>query len=696
MDGLPSKKISMFVLSLFFLVLMSEAAMGVPACPAGAKVMQPDGTTITIFLKGDEHAHWNESEDGYLITKNKKSKEWVYITEEAGAAAASRHVVGKADPAAIVASRPNKTRSSTTINHSRAEVSTAAPLPDFTLLTGTMYNLVVLVNFSDLAVAYSQQSYDDLFNEIGYTDDGAVGSVKDYYHEISYNALTVQSTVVEAVTLDYGYAYYGANDAYGYDVRPREMVQQALAKLETRGFDFNTVDGDSDGWVDGLAIIHAGGGEEYAGNDEDYIWSHQWALSSTVTYDGVSMQVYHTEPARRGWDDYPSTYGITRIGVICHESGHFLGLPDLYDYDYDSEGAGTFCLMAGGSWNGDNGTSPAHMSAWCKSSLGWVSPTVISSDGAYLLGQVETNSQILKLQGGFSSDEYFLVENRQGVGFDSGLPGSQRGVLIWHVDESQPDNDDQTHYKVDLEEASGTQHLELNQNAGEDSDYYRAGNATTFTESTTPNNLSYSSQALGINITNVGTTGASMTVTIGAVLSISSITPNSGASGTTVNITNLAGTAFQEGAAVKLTQAGQADITATNVTVVSTSQITCTFSLAGAAEGNWDVVVTNPDEQSAVLTDGFNVSPEGSTVFLSEGFESSFVNGAPAGWSKSFQSGTLDWIRNGGDYRDNGAYEGSYNAFFFVGKLHRTRNISYHTGDKLPRRYAGSNLKILA
>jgi len=514
-NRLSSSRTKKFTILLFISWLCASARiMAVPACPEGAKVTQPDGTEITIYLRGDEYRHWHESKDGFLIAKSAKSGEWVYMVKEAGAAVASSHAVGKADPGTSGALMPNKEKLSAEAALSRAEKLAAGKESALAPPTGTMYNLVVLVNFSDLTVAYPRQSYDDLFNQVGYIADGAVGSVKDYYHEVSYNTLTVQSTVVEAVTLDHGYAYYGANDIYGDDIRPREMVAEALAKLEARGFDFSTVDGDMDGWVDGLTIIHAGGGEEYSGNDTNYIWSHQWALSNVVTYDGISMLMYHTEPARRGWDSSPSTQGITRIGVICHETGHFLGLPDLYDYGYDSEGAGNFCLMAGGSWNGDYGTTPAHTSAWCKSSLGWISPTLISSNGVYSLGQAETNAQVYKLQGTFPSTQYFLVENRQGVGFDAAIPGSHRGILIWHVDETQPDNDDQTHYKVDLEEASGTQHLALNQNAGDDADYFRAGNATVFTGSSTPNNLSYTGQPLKVNITNVGASGASMSVSV--------------------------------------------------------------------------------------------------------------------------------------------------------------------------------------
>jgi hypothetical protein len=88
---------------------------------------------------------------------------------------------------------------------------------------------------------------------------------------------------------------------------------------------------------------------------------------------------------------------------------------------------------------------------------------------------------------------------------------------------------------------------------------------------------------------------------------VTSITPNNGQQGTVVHITNLAGSNFQSGAAVKLVKTGETDINATNVVVVSASQITCDLDLSGAATGQWDVVVTNLDMQSVTLSNGFTV-----------------------------------------------------------------------------------------
>ena len=137
-------------------------------------------------------------------------------------------------------------------------------------------------------------------------------------------------------------------------------------------------------------------------------------------------------------------------------------------------------------------------------------------------------------------------------------------------------------------------------------------------------------------------------------LTVTSITPNSGTTGTTVNITDLAGTGFQTGATVKLTKTGEADINATDVTVVSSTQITCRFDLTGAASGMWDVVVTNADSQSATLPGGFTVYDACvATLPFNDGFES---GGLACYWC-TYSSDTGGRITV---TTDNGPHSGSY------------------------------------
>ena len=90
---------------------------------------------------------------------------------------------------------------------------------------------------------------------------------------------------------------------------------------------------------------------------------------------------------------------------------------------------------------------------------------------------------------------------------------------------------------------------------------------------------------------------------------VSAITPNYASNTGTVHITNLAGHNFSTagGVTVELRKSGHAPIVATNVSVISESQISCDFDLNGVIAGSWDVVVTNPDAQSGTLADGFMV-----------------------------------------------------------------------------------------
>ncbi len=115
-------------------------------------------------------------------------------------------------------------------------------------------------------------------------------------------------------------------------------------------------------------------------------------------------------------------------------------------------------------------------------------------------------------------------------------------------------------------------------------------------------------------------------------LTVSSITPGSGIPGATVSISNLAGTAFEAGATVRLTRTGQPDIVATNVVVASLTQITCRFALpVTAATGAWNVTVTNPGGASASLANGFAVNPSVTSITPNRGAQNTTVGFTIAG-----------------------------------------------------------------
>src|SRR5947208_13872615 len=108
-----------------------------------------------------------------------------------------------------------------------------------------------------------------------------------------------------------------------------------------------------------------------------------------------------------------------------------------------------------------------------------------------------------------------------------------------------------------------------------------------------------------------GTT-ASATVTVPVIPTITSVTPSTGAPGTSPTVT-VAGTSFQAGA----TAAFGAGITVSSTTVVSATQLTVALTIGSTAtQGPRDVVVTNPNGQTATRTGGFTVAPPPPTVSL--------------------------------------------------------------------------------
>lgn len=362
------------------------------------------------------------------------------------------------------------------------------PMPAEPVTSGS--GIAILVDFSDNkadTLHHPPAAYDTLLFSVGIWP---TGSMKDFYIENSYGQFGFSGGVSPHPAsgrawhrLAGSYDYW--SESYGF-AHSQEMAEEAV-KAADPYVDFGAFDndgpdqipnsGDDDGAIDAVYVVHAGPG--YEENHCGKIWSHMsatyYATNDASANGGkIRLERYSVQPEER------CEGLLINIGVFAHEYGHILGLPDLYDYDYDSKGAGKWSIMAAGSWNG-GGASPAHYDAWCKSQLGWVQPVRVTDyETNAELPAVEFTPTVYRLwtDGDTVGRQYFLVENRQKLGlFDAKLPGE--GLLVYHVDEAKRNNNDQYipgehssyhHYRVAVEQADGKFDLERNLSSGDPGD----------------------------------------------------------------------------------------------------------------------------------------------------------------------------------------------------------------------------------
>ncbi|MCP4580187.1 MAG: M6 family metalloprotease domain-containing protein [candidate division Zixibacteria bacterium] len=382
-----------------------------------------------------------------------------------------------------------------------------------TAVSGSLNILTVLVDFSDKISQAPAISFDTLM----YVDIS--GSVVNYFKEVSYNNLII-TTVVLPSSLGWTrapqtYAYYvnGQNGFGSYPQNAQKLTEDIVDAVDPF-VNFSQYDNDTDGYVDGLVIVHAGPGAEFTSSNND-IWSHKWGISPRLK-DGVYISTYSMQP------EYWSSVGDITCGVYCHELGHVFGLPDLYDTDNSSEGIGNWSLMAGGSWNGTLGNSPAHPDAWSKIQLGFVTPNNIATDQSGLsIPAVETNQTVFKLwTNGSPANEYFLIENRQQTGYDTYIPGN--GLLIWHIDDNIGTNTSEwwpgsggSHYLVGLAQADNLWQMEHNINRGNSGDSYPGSTVNrTFDVSSSPNSNDYAGAATNVSISSISNSASTMTADV--------------------------------------------------------------------------------------------------------------------------------------------------------------------------------------
>lgn len=244
----------------------------------------------------------------------------------------------------------------------------------------------------------------------------AGSTMRNYYEEVSGQRVNFDggpSGVIAWLKVPHSEGYYGANACFDDDAgRIQQMnglpenpsfpngVQQLLVDIVDEinqanpNFPWSDYDTDGNGVIDHVVIFHAGIDRSDGGGVQgtQAIWAHRGNVAPEAG-GYVADDKGTPDPS----DDiklngYTMQYENSGTGVLVHEFGHDLGLPDLYDTSGDDESDVVWWdLMSTGSHPGKLfDTLPTHMSAWSKFALGWTDTRVVEPTGEaqeLLLGQ---------------------------------------------------------------------------------------------------------------------------------------------------------------------------------------------------------------------------------------------------------------------------------------------------------------------
>jgi len=396
-------------------------------------------------------------------------------------------------------------------------------------------------------------------------------ALANYYRTMSYGRLVVQSEIYPLAT-DGAYMLPGI-EKYNPEGRVGSWSWENLEVFVKDAIKAADQDPDlkfSD--FDAFVIFHAGSDwqNDLRGDSPYDIPSFFISLADSIAVDDSTYFVVDGSvvPETSSQDGYLN--GLN--GVLAHEVGHQIGLPDLYDTQSGMSVVGYWDLMDFGSGVGVvvadprteepyyvTGILPGSLSAWSKSYLGWVEPDTVGDGGDYVLRATELQDDAPNREALFvrmNSYEYFLIENREcdldgdstgilladpsldstGVimgpvnearqfnyEYDWPLPGS--GLLIWHIDDVMVRfgnpydivNAFPGRRGVTLAEADGIPDLG-NYNSfyflGSPYDPFFRGNNDRFADDTYPNTRSETGCHSHIVVDNIGEPGLSMDLRI--------------------------------------------------------------------------------------------------------------------------------------------------------------------------------------
>ncbi len=440
------------------LSLCAAMTFAIPAKKSWKVVSQSDGTTIRVSQAGDEHLHYYITEDNvplykaadnrycYLTIENGKLHNSGVLAHESAARSAKELQVMNTihDLAPIARQMAAKKRSAA----KRCGRPDRLPSKDDrSVFKGSKKALVILAAFSDKSFSKGDDAivkfYDEVLNQEGYSQNGAAGSVHDYFKDMSRGEFGLTFDIVGPVKVSKSATYYGGpSPIMGGADHIGEFITEAIKKADEKcDIDWKKYDWDDDGEVEQVFVLYAGYGQA-TGGPTGTIWPNAWTLDEALqnsdgnggfSIDGVFINQYACSN-----ELYLDSGTVPMgLGVFCHEFSHCMGLPDMYDTNYGSTPTmGDWDLLAGGSYNGPQGIGwcPAGWTSYERAYAGWLELTELKA-GDIIKGMTsleEADGKAYVIYNDNHKDEYYLLENHKGMGWDKYTP--ENGLLIIHVD----------------------------------------------------------------------------------------------------------------------------------------------------------------------------------------------------------------------------------------------------------------------
>lgn len=420
---------TLFILGCILMVLQLEA---IQVRNLKKIVTLPDGTTLTLFLSGDEYSNRLHDENDYSLMKGKDGYYYYAVKDQNGKIVPSKWRFGQADPEKLGIAKglamPVQ-KSNDIPGDTPPRIITKGSSIQNSTVRGNAKNIVICINFKNGPEFENPRGhYESWFN-----DPDSI-SLRNYYKEVSYGKLNLESVFFpkcgpnenKTHTEELPRSEYEGDitiSTNGFFKRAIEGVRKEIEET----FTADELDLDEDGFIDYITFYVQGAPGEWS----SFLWPHGMSLSSI---DGLKIHNKRVGQCLLMLEKWGDRGYVCR--TLAHETFHIIGCMDYYQYEGRYVTAvDEFELMA---------SSRGHMSAYSKwkySKGQWIKDIPeITTSGRYSLKPLISGSDSVcyKIASPIAG-QYVVVEFRKKKGnYEGTLPGS--GLVAYRIKQQYAGN----------------------------------------------------------------------------------------------------------------------------------------------------------------------------------------------------------------------------------------------------------------